>query len=263
MAKRVYGIYPTADEALMDVDFLLDNGAPMGDLLILTGGYDYDVLTDAGVDVMEYGSDRISLWDRIKRFFGSDDSTDFEMYFDDLDAGKTILLVEEDYVIPQLDTTAQVEDDYLVAQDARPSGLNTNYNYKDVEDGHIRLAEERLRINKEQVQRGEVTLKKRIVENQETFTVPVAHEELVIEEVTPSDRAFDAYADAFEEETFTVPLMQEEVHVEKVPVVTAEYQVRKETVEGYQEVSDTVRREELDEIDEHGNVLTGSPNKRI
>lgn len=240
MTKKVYGIYPNTTETLADVETLIENGTPADSILILTNEGPNDYLADYDVKVEEYGSDHKSLWERFKQFFGAEDYTEYDGFTDDLNAGKTILFVEDIY-FPEA-----VVDVAPYAEEA------VQYDRRD--DDTVRLVEEHLRVNKEAVQSGEVKLRKRVYETEEAVSVPVMHEELIIEKVNPTTG--NITEDAFDEETISIPLMEEKVRVEKVPVVSAEYHIRKQAVEGYQNVSETVRSEELEEVDEFGNVLT-------
>ena len=252
MTRKVYGIYPSTSEALTDVEMLMDNGAPADSLLVLTSEGTNDYLTDYGVKVEEYGTDHRSFWDRFKQFFGAEDYSEYDGFTDDLDDGKTILFVEDIYFPVNVDEINQYEEYAPVVDADMNSAVKAEVNMD--EEDTVRLVEERLRVNKEPVQRGEVKLRKRVYETEEAVSVPVMHEELIIEKMNPTSGLIAD--DAFEEETISIPLMEEKVRVEKVPVVSAEYHIRKQAVEGYENVSETLRSEELEEVDEFGNVLT-------
>jgi uncharacterized protein (TIGR02271 family) len=105
------------------------------------------------------------------------------------------------------------------------------------------LREEQLAFEKEQVQAGEVRLRKEVVTEQRNIEVPVTREEVVIERraATGSERAEGAID---EDEEIRIPLMEEEVRVEKTPVVREEVSVRKREVQDTERISETVRREE-------------------
>jgi uncharacterized protein (TIGR02271 family) len=106
------------------------------------------------------------------------------------------------------------------------------------------LREEQLRATKQQVEAGEVTLRKEVVTENKTIEVPVTREEVVIERHavnphTPADGPITA-----DSRTISVPVMEERVSVEKTPVVTEEVTIGKRQVQENQVVSDTVRHEE-------------------
>jgi uncharacterized protein (TIGR02271 family) len=107
----------------------------------------------------------------------------------------------------------------------------------------VELREEELRAEKERVQAGEVRLRKEIVTEERTIEVPVTREEVVIER-RPAAEGREASGAIDEDEEIRIPLMQEEVRVEKTPVVREEVSLKKRQVQGTEEVSDTVRREE-------------------
>jgi uncharacterized protein (TIGR02271 family) len=111
------------------------------------------------------------------------------------------------------------------------------------ESQRIQLREEELRAEKERVQAGEVRLRKEVVSEQRTIEVPVTREEVVIER-RPASGKGDVGGSINEGEEIRIPLMEEEVHVEKTPVVREEVSLKKQQVQGTQQVSDTVRREE-------------------
>ena len=107
----------------------------------------------------------------------------------------------------------------------------------------IQLREEELRAEKERVQAGEVRLRKEVIEEQRTIEVPVTREEVVIER-RPAAQGREVSGSIDENEEIRIPLMEEEVRVEKTPVVREEVSLRKREVQGMEQVSDTVRREE-------------------
>jgi uncharacterized protein (TIGR02271 family) len=107
----------------------------------------------------------------------------------------------------------------------------------------IELREEELRAEKERVKAGEVRVRKEVVNEERTLEVPVSREEVVIER-HPAAGGRTASGDIEEGEEVRIPLMEEEVRVEKTPVVREEVSLKKRQVQGTEQVSDTVRREE-------------------
>ena len=107
----------------------------------------------------------------------------------------------------------------------------------------IELREEELRAEKERVQAGEVRLRKEVITEERTLEVPVTREEVVIER-RPAAQGREASGQIDDDQEIRIPLMEEEVRVEKTPVVREEVSVKKRQVQGVEEVSDTVRREE-------------------
>lgn len=132
----------------------------------------------------------------------------------------------------------------------RQSGF-TNYDEKTApytpeqvnkERQNLRLYEEQLTARKQNVQAGEVTLRKDVITETKTIDVPVTREEVVIERHAVDHRP--ATNADFRDETIRVPVMEERVTVEKTPVVTEEISLGKRQVTETQHLSDTVRREE-------------------
>jgi uncharacterized protein (TIGR02271 family) len=115
----------------------------------------------------------------------------------------------------------------------------------------IELREEELRAEKERVQAGEVRVRKEVVTEERTLEVPVSREEVVIER-TPAAGG-RASGNIEEGDEIRIPLMEEEVRVEKEPVVREEISLKKRQVQGTEQVSDTVRREEA-RIEQSGDA---------
>lgn len=111
------------------------------------------------------------------------------------------------------------------------------------------LSEERLNVDKQRVETGQVRLRKYVVHDTETVEVPVQREEVRIER-TPID-ADDAHAvrggDLTEDEA-SITLSEERVAVTKETVPVEEVSLHKETVRETETVREDVAREEL-EID--------------
>jgi uncharacterized protein (TIGR02271 family) len=116
----------------------------------------------------------------------------------------------------------------------------------------VQLREEELRVQKQPVETGHVTIGKDVVEERRTMEVPVTREEVTVErrpvERQPSDRPIDDTS-----RTLEVPVREEHVEVEKRPVVYEEVGVGKREVTETQSVSETVRREEA-RIEREGDV---------
>jgi uncharacterized protein (TIGR02271 family) len=121
------------------------------------------------------------------------------------------------------------------------------------EEQALRLREERLHVDKERVQTGQVQIHKEVVTEQKTITVPVTHEEVVIEHRSVAPNQAGEVAPIGSEETIRIPVSEEQVSVTKRPVVTNEVVVGKREVEQTQRVSDTVRHEEA-RVDREGTV---------
>jgi uncharacterized protein (TIGR02271 family) len=125
----------------------------------------------------------------------------------------------------------------------------------------IRLREEELRVHKQQVVTGEVVIRKEVITEEKTITVPVTREELVIER-RPGSGELPAQpvneGETFEEAlkdggTLRIVLREEQVRVEKYPVVKEEIFISKRQIQKTRHISDTVKREEA-HLERVGNV---------
>jgi uncharacterized protein (TIGR02271 family) len=143
--------------------------------------------------------------------------------------------------------------------DRRPS--EATYATGDTERDTLRLREEELQARKTSVETGRVQIGKDVVEEQRTLEVPVTREEVTIERRPVDRRPSDRPIDATESESIRVPVREEQVDVEKKPVVYEEVGVGKRVTQDTQQVSDTVRREEL-RMDEDGDVEVRKEPKR-
>ena len=138
----------------------------------------------------------------------------------------------------------------------------SNYTQTPTTEGEqkVRLREEQLQAQKQQVQAGEVGIHKDVVTEEKTLNVPVSREEVYIERnpvsgTVPADTPIGEGG----EETYKVPVREEQVNVTKQPVVTEEIGVGKRTVQDSQQFSDTVKREEA-RINRTGDVnVEGAP----
>jgi len=138
------------------------------------------------------------------------------------------------------------------------------YNRETADAKTMKLHEERLRARKENVQTGEVTLRKEMTVEHKNIEVPVRKEEVIVERRPASGTA--SAADLKEGEVIRVPVSEEQVHVEKTPVVTEEVSVKKRVVEDKKTVGADVRKENV-KVDPKGDVKVdhtsrGNPPRR-
>ncbi len=115
---------------------------------------------------------------------------------------------------------------------------------KDAFDRVIQLREERLKVEKQSVQSGEASVRKEVHTEHKSVTVPVEHDELVIERRAVNKTVAGGLThDAAE--TIKVPLSAEKVVVSKDTVVKEEVSVGKKKVAGQETVTADLKREEL------------------
>lgn len=114
----------------------------------------------------------------------------------------------------------------------------------------IPLHEEELTASTRERQIGEVDIEKDVVSEEKVLEVPVTEERVRVERHAV-DRAATGDDHAFEEGTIEVPIKGEEVDVNKNVRVTEEVEIEKDAVQRTEEVSGTVRHEEV-RVDETG-----------
>ena len=110
------------------------------------------------------------------------------------------------------------------AQCATAVGATGHYASRSAEGQTIQRKEEELHARKENVKAGEVKVRKEVVTENKTITVPVEREEVVIERHAVSGgRASSSTLKPGEE--VRIAVKEEQVHVEKTPVVKEEITV--------------------------------------
>jgi uncharacterized protein (TIGR02271 family) len=113
---------------------------------------------------------------------------------------------------------------------------------QDAYDRTIRLHEERLRVDKEQVQKGAVEMRKETKTERQRIDVPVEREEVVI-----TRRAAHGHGGEIghKDEEIRIPVKEERVRVSKEVVPTEEVSVERRKVRGTEHVEEDLRHEEL------------------
>jgi len=121
-------------------------------------------------------------------------------------------------------------------------------------DEAMTRSEEELRVGTTEREAGRVRLKKYVVEDQVTETVPVRREEVRVEREPITDANVDDALDgpAISEEEHEVTLHSEEPVVEKRAVAKERVRLDKDVHTEEREVSDTVRSERIDVDDNRG-----------
>jgi uncharacterized protein (TIGR02271 family) len=108
----------------------------------------------------------------------------------------------------------------------------------------VPVHEEELVVGRREQEIGRVHLHKDVVEEPQTITAPVTHEEVTLERV-PVQGEYTPSPDAFTEEDIDVPIMGEELVTDKRAKVTEEVRLQKQPVTEEQQVSDKVRKERV------------------
>jgi uncharacterized protein (TIGR02271 family) len=132
------------------------------------------------------------------------------------------------------------------------------------DDGEVRIAlmEEEVAVEKVNKEVGKVRIHKGTKIEERKLTVPVTHEEVIVEHIA-RDKTNVAPTDGFREQTFEMPLHEEEVHVVKRPVLREEVRVRRVALEEQHVATASVRHEEIDlEDSTHRLRPTTDPDER-
>ena len=125
----------------------------------------------------------------------------------------------------------------------------------------IPVTEERLRVGKRDVSHGRVRVRSYVVEEPVRESVNLRQENVSIER-RPADRPLQNDDELFQERTVEIEERGEEAVVSKDARVTEELVVGKDVEERTEEVSDTVRRTEVEVEDERGRRVD-SPRRRV
>lgn len=254
--KKVYGSYASASQARRAVDELLGQGYTNDEIKVISNegiGGDLEYMHD------EERYDDRSLWEKIKDAFTFDEydedywdrdldneeRTVLKEYKTNLQAGETIVLVE--------DKAGMNREGYTGEYDSTGAyDRSTDYD-RDLgdEERTIDLKKEKLRVDKEEVEAGEVGVRKVVREETQTIEVPVEKEEIVIERRPAGDKKVrdgeTIDSDSFEEgEEIHIPIKEERVHVSKETVVDDEVVIRKDKHTEDQTVSEKVRHEDIE-----------------
>jgi uncharacterized protein (TIGR02271 family) len=115
-------------------------------------------------------------------------------------------------------------------------------------DDAMTRSEEELRVGTRQREAGRARLRKYVVTEQVTTTVPVSHEEVRIERepITDANRGDALDGPGISEEEHEVVLHEDEVVVDKQTVAKERVRMGTQTVTEDQEVSEEVRKEQIE-----------------
>jgi uncharacterized protein (TIGR02271 family) len=121
-------------------------------------------------------------------------------------------------------------------------------------DDAMTRSEERLHVGTEGVEAGRARLRKYVVTENVTQTVPVSHEEVRLERepITDANRDAALSGEPITEEEHEVTLHAERPVVEKEAVPVERVRLTTDTVTEEAQVNETVRKEQIDEPDVEG-----------
>ena len=127
-------------------------------------------------------------------------------------------------------------------------------------DSAMTRSEEQLRVGTEQVTTGKARLRKYVVTENVTKTVPVSHEEVRIERepITDANRGDAVSGGDITSEEHEVELTEERVVVDKETVPVERVRMDVDTVTGEEQVTEEVRKEQIDAESGAGNQVDGS-----
>jgi uncharacterized protein (TIGR02271 family) len=143
----------------------------------------------------------------------------------------------------QTDATAGGTGTADYASERRTEGYDTS---GPTTDDAMTRSEEQLRVGTERA--GRARLRKHVVTENQTVTVPVSHEEVTLERepITEANVGNATSGPAISEEEHEVQLTEERVVVDKETVPVERVRLGTETVTENQRVSEDVRKEEID-----------------
>ena len=130
------------------------------------------------------------------------------------------------------------------------------------ETQRMQLYGEVLRVHRDRVQRGDVRLRKETVTDTTNLSVPVSHEELVLERTPVTEERAAPGAQIGENEEIRIPLSEERVSVDKEPVVREEVEAGKRDVTNVESREEQLRHEELKVEDEQNRERERNRGRR-
>ncbi|MCY9109533.1 YsnF/AvaK domain-containing protein [Bacillus atrophaeus] len=265
MTKSVVGIYETPRETVAAIEGLKTRGYDSDSISVVTNRKDTDYLeSQTGTQVRQAtdtnDSDSESFFDKLKDYFTMDDSgtnqnklsdldianDDAERYQEELNDGKILLAVDTD---AELDNST-IDNGHVLSGGF--SNTNEMADYTTKEEKTMPLREEQLKVDKEDIQTGEVEIGKDVKTEQRDMDIPVRHDEIYVERRPVDENTADA-SPVNDSETIRVPIVEEKLEVTKKPVVTDEVVVGKRTVEENEHISETVKKEEP-RLNKEGNA---------
>ena len=149
---------------------------------------------------------------------------------------------------PVGDTQATTNAGYNDTTDINQHGTRGHDTSGPTTDDAMTLSEERLNVGTQQVEAGRARLRKYVVTENVTQTVPVSHEEVRVqrEPITDANMGDAMDGPAISEEEHEVVLHAERPVVEKEAVPVERVRLDTQTVTDTETVSDTVRKEQIE-----------------
>jgi uncharacterized protein (TIGR02271 family) len=139
-----------------------------------------------------------------------------------------------------VDTSTRIQEQPQVAA----------YETTDEDEIVIPLREEELTATVREVEAGAARIQKRVVSEDRALDVPIIEEQIRVQRRIVDRATGETNGEAFEEIIIEVPLTAQQVELRKQARVTEELVVTKEIIQHTEQVRGTVRREEVEVIDE-------------
>ncbi len=132
------------------------------------------------------------------------------------------------------------------ARQAAPVPRQAQATMRDDDTINVPVLEEELVVGKQREEMGRVHLHKDVVQEQETVSVNLRHEEVTVERVAVTGQASQVdLAHAFQDQVIEVPVMGEEAIVGKQMHQTEEVRLHKDATQVQEQVGGTVRKERV------------------
>jgi len=160
----------------------------------------------------------------------------------------------EETAIPR-GTQRQDSDGDGVFDDVKDTAVGRDTSGLTTDDAMTR-SEERLQVGTQRTETGRARLRKRIVTEQVSTTVPVSHDEVVVERepITEANMPKATDGPALSEEEHEVVLKAEQPVVSKETVPVERVKLGTQTITEQQQVNETVRKEQIETEDPTGKV---------
>ncbi|EPY2302730.1 MULTISPECIES: YsnF/AvaK domain-containing protein [Clostridium] len=132
----------------------------------------------------------------------------------------------------------------MIPSKAYKDDIQTNskkISYNSDSDMKMQLREEQMKISKNKIQTGKVSIHKEVLTEEENITVPVRREEIVIEK-TVSDPQIHDKSDVHTE-TIRIPIKKERIHIHKQPVTLEDVSVSNHKYKEVKHINETLKKE--------------------
>jgi len=246
------------------MDVLGSDGEKVGDVADMRGDYvvvskgfffptDYFIPSTAIQSVVD-GNVYLNVTKDAALNQGWDQEPEFTQSSTAMDAPITDAGMPVQNPVPQTsDSGFDTEDDMLVSDETV---------IRDEADTiSVPVVEEELTATTREVDRGAVQVDKVVTSEDRTLNVPVTEEHVNVTR-RAVDRDVPVGETAFEDTTIKVPLHAEEVVVDKRAHVVEEVEIDREATTETQQVTDTVRREDVRVTDNTGDIVDEDLKRR-